>query len=163
LDGDASIMLSSTTKLNNNQKDEDEEKMMKKEDYIIFFDRKIDIVTAGLRPYCNTILYRISKDNALTIANYVISMKSEINLSDHYRADVIKLLCKSCVGYVYIVVRRVICNSERKHANWDCSSMSLCNIKKCIITQQEGKYHYYHKNQKSSRIKNKRMNPHFHT
>jgi integrase len=93
LDGDASIMLSSTTKLNNNQKDEDEEKMMKKEDYMIFFDRKIEIVTAGLRPYCNTILYKLSKDNALTIADYVISMKSEINLSDHYRADVIKLLC----------------------------------------------------------------------
>ena len=37
---------------------------------------------------------RAGKENALTICNYIISsMKSEINPSDHYRKDIIILLC----------------------------------------------------------------------
>jgi integrase len=46
-----------------------------------------------LRPNVKASLYnKLSKDNALTIADYIISMKSEVNPSDHYRADVIKVL-----------------------------------------------------------------------
>jgi integrase len=61
----------------------------------IFLDRKIEDVTAGLRPEFSKTLYKIassSEENALTIVNYILAMKTEINLSDNYRKDVIKLL-----------------------------------------------------------------------
>jgi hypothetical protein len=58
-------------------------------------NKKIDIATVGLRPDVNASLYKVSnKDDALSIADYIISMKSEINPSDHYKTDVIKLLRK---------------------------------------------------------------------
>jgi hypothetical protein len=52
-------------------------------------------VTAGLSPeYSRLILNKVSKDNALIIASYIVSMKSEINLSDYYRRVLIKILGK---------------------------------------------------------------------
>jgi integrase len=60
-----------------------------------FLDRKIEDVTAGLRPESSKILYKISyssEENALTIVNYILAMKTEINPSDNYRKDNIKLL-----------------------------------------------------------------------
>ena len=36
----------------------------------------------------------LSQDNASTIANYIQSMKIEINLSDHYMKDIVLLLSK---------------------------------------------------------------------
>ena len=36
----------------------------------------------------------ISSVNVITIADYIQSMKTEINLSDHYRRDLISLLCR---------------------------------------------------------------------
>ena len=33
------------------------------------------------------------KENAMTICDYIFSLKSEINPSDHYRRDTIMLLC----------------------------------------------------------------------
>ena len=57
------------------------------------FDRKIENATTVLKPACKKILYRISKKNAAIIADYIISMRTEINPSDHYR-NVIILLCK---------------------------------------------------------------------
>jgi hypothetical protein len=43
----------------------------------LLFDKKIYIATAGLCPHIKTTLYssKLSKDDALTIANYIISMK----------------------------------------------------------------------------------------
>jgi len=61
----------------------------------IFLDRKIEDVTAGLRPSFSKALYEISsssEENALTIVNYILAMKTEINPSDNYRKDNIKLL-----------------------------------------------------------------------
>ena len=56
------------------------------------FDIKIERATAGLIPYYSRrLLKEISKENALTIAKYILAMKTEINLSDHYRQDVIYL------------------------------------------------------------------------
>ncbi len=55
----------------------------------ILFERKIDDVTSGLIPYFRKLLYKISKENAWTIANYIASMRTEVNLSDHYRLDII--------------------------------------------------------------------------
>lgn len=56
-------------------------------------DRKIDEITAGLRPEYARLLHNTSTENAQTIIDYVLSMKTEVNLADHYRQDVIKLLC----------------------------------------------------------------------
>jgi hypothetical protein len=59
----------------------------------ILFERKIEIITEGLTPQYFKCLYnKVSKGNALAIVNYITSMKTEINLSDHYKSDVIKLL-----------------------------------------------------------------------
>jgi hypothetical protein len=57
---------------------------------------KIENATVGLSSNCFNHLYNrilpASRENALTICDY-ISLKSEINPSDHYRKDTIILLC----------------------------------------------------------------------
>jgi hypothetical protein len=58
----------------------------------IFFEQKIGDATSGLIPYFSKLLYKLSKKNAWSIANYVISMKTEVNLSDHYRRNIINVL-----------------------------------------------------------------------
>jgi integrase len=61
----------------------------------IFLDRNIEDVTAGLPPSFSKALYEISsssEENALSIVNYILAMKTEINPSDNYRKDNIKLL-----------------------------------------------------------------------
>ena len=51
--------------------------------------------TSGLSNESRTILLKIRKqDNALTIANYILTMKNEINPSDHYRMSTIRVLAK---------------------------------------------------------------------
>ncbi|MGA9843534.1 MAG: hypothetical protein WBP64_00335 [Nitrososphaeraceae archaeon] len=57
-----------------------------------FFEQKIGDVTSGLIPYFSKLLYKISNENAWTIANYIVSMRIEVNLSDHYRRDIINEL-----------------------------------------------------------------------
>lgn len=60
-------------------------------------ERKIENVTEGLSfQYFNALhkMLSVNKENVLTICDYVFSLKSEVNLSDHYREDVILLLCK---------------------------------------------------------------------
>ena len=57
------------------------------------FDQKLDIATEGLEPYyLEHLKTRISKENALTIANYVLSMKVETNLSINHRRGIITSL-----------------------------------------------------------------------
>lgn len=52
------------------------------------FERKIEIGTDGLRHDCFNWLYervaKLSKENATIIADYVISMKTEMNSSDYF-------------------------------------------------------------------------------
>ena len=57
-------------------------------------DRKIEECTAGLAASTTKRLYSISRDNAATIVHYLEAMKTEVNLSDHYRKDLIELLSK---------------------------------------------------------------------
>ena len=57
-------------------------------------DRKIDEISAGLQASFNRNLRSISEANAVTIINYITTMKTEINLSDSYRKDLIHLLSK---------------------------------------------------------------------
>jgi hypothetical protein len=58
---------------------------------------KIENATEGLPHRCFNYLYNrilpASRENALTICNYIFSLRSEINLSNHYRDDTIILLC----------------------------------------------------------------------
>jgi hypothetical protein len=58
---------------------------------------KIENATVGLSSNCFNHLYNrilpASRENALTICDYISSLKSEINPSDHYRKDTIILLC----------------------------------------------------------------------
>ena len=58
------------------------------------FERKIENATAGLKPACKKILKRVSKTNAVIIADYIISMQTEINPSNDYKKAIIILLCK---------------------------------------------------------------------
>lgn len=59
------------------------------------FDRKVDLVTAGLPAgYARSLKNKVSQDNALIICNYITCMKTEINLSDNYRKSNIDRLVK---------------------------------------------------------------------
>ena len=61
--------------------------------YSSLFEKEIAQLTSGLSNRYRKALYYISDVNASTIAEYIVSLKIGINLSDHYRGDVIKLLC----------------------------------------------------------------------
>ena len=57
-------------------------------------DRKIDEATLKLPKSCVKSLRSVSLETAATIADYIIEMKSEVNLSDSYRRDLIEVLTK---------------------------------------------------------------------
>ena len=57
-------------------------------------DRRIDEVCAGLQDsYSNNLRSLSIEDNIVSIVNYISAMKTEINLADSYRKELIKLLC----------------------------------------------------------------------
>ena len=58
-------------------------------------DRNIQDVTTGLRPEFSRDLHNISEENALTITNYILAMRIEINLSNNYRRNNISILANS--------------------------------------------------------------------
>ena len=60
----------------------------------VLFERKIEDATSGLIPYYQKLLYSTSQGNAWIIANYIMSMRTEMNLSDNYRGGTIKVLTK---------------------------------------------------------------------
>jgi hypothetical protein len=61
----------------------------------MFFERKLESVTAGLpRETFNLLLNKIPNEDALVIMDYVISVMTEVNPSDNYRIDIIKILSK---------------------------------------------------------------------
>ena len=52
------------------------------------FDRKIDVVTAGARPFVKEhLLTRITRENCLTIVNYMLAMQTEVSPMETYRID----------------------------------------------------------------------------
>ena len=57
-------------------------------------ERKIVETSAGLQATIARHLSSISEDNAITIIEYIAPMKSEVNLSDNYRRDIIEVLCR---------------------------------------------------------------------
>jgi hypothetical protein len=74
----------------------------------VLFERKIQDVTEGLNPDCFNWLYNniasTNKEIAITIATYIMSMKTEIKLSDYYRRDTITVLSRFLM---YLKMRRV--------------------------------------------------------
>jgi hypothetical protein len=57
--------------------------------------RRIDLATEGLAGYVNkqlTYLCKLSSENALTIVNYVLTQKTEVNIADTYRLNIISTL-----------------------------------------------------------------------
>jgi integrase len=64
------------------------------------FDRKIAIACEGLRSYYYDLVDKIPlKENALTLAKYIISLKSEINPSNNYRIDIIEKMSRLSIYY----------------------------------------------------------------
>jgi hypothetical protein len=57
-------------------------------------DVKIDETAAGLPASFAKQLHSISGDSAATIIEYIAAMKTEVNLSDHNRKDLIEVLCR---------------------------------------------------------------------
>jgi integrase/recombinase XerD len=54
------------------------------------FDRKLDLITAAGHPYLKEhLLHRITRDNCLTIMNYVLGLMTEVNPSQDYRLNTI--------------------------------------------------------------------------
>ncbi|MGH9925106.1 MAG: hypothetical protein ACRD5B_06980 [Nitrososphaeraceae archaeon] len=54
------------------------------------FDRKLDLVIAGARPYIKDhLLHRIPRQNCITIVNYMLAMQTEVSPSERYRIDTI--------------------------------------------------------------------------
>jgi hypothetical protein len=61
------------------------------------FERKVDLVTEGLPAgYAKRLklVSQVSQGNALTICNYIMAMKTEINSSDDYRRTNVAVLTK---------------------------------------------------------------------
>jgi hypothetical protein len=67
----------------------------------MMIEKKIENATEGLSYSCfnhlSNVVRPASRQNALTICDYISSLKSEVNPSDHYRKDAIMLLCKLSV------------------------------------------------------------------
>jgi integrase/recombinase XerD len=63
------------------------------------FDRKVDLITAGLRPYHARTLRDeryVSRDSAIIICNYMFATSIEVNPSPNYRRTNIVLLIQFC-------------------------------------------------------------------
>ena len=57
------------------------------------FERKIDLVTTKLqRQFYRRMINLPSKSNALAIADFILAMKTEANLSDNHRANYVMVL-----------------------------------------------------------------------
>jgi integrase len=54
------------------------------------FDRKLDLITEGGRPFVKEhLLTKISRKNCIIIINYILAMQTEVNPSERYRIDTI--------------------------------------------------------------------------
>jgi integrase/recombinase XerD len=57
------------------------------------FDRKLDIITAGARPFVKEhLLTKITRENCQILIDYILAMQTEVNPSQTYRIDAINKL-----------------------------------------------------------------------
>ena len=79
----------------NSTKDKDKDNDYNNDNNNPIFDRKVDIITAGLAAtYAKSLKNDVMQGNALIICDCILSMKTEINLSDNYRKSNIDRLVK---------------------------------------------------------------------
>ena len=65
------------------------------------FERKLEIVTAGLPPeYSHLLQDKIPRQYAMAVIDYIISLNAEVNPSQNYRKDVIKCLASFLVRVI---------------------------------------------------------------
>jgi integrase/recombinase XerD len=57
-------------------------------------DRKIEEISAGISASYSLHLRSAGQKNVTVIIEYIVAMKSEVNLSDHYRRDLIEVLSR---------------------------------------------------------------------
>ena len=57
-----------------------------------YSERKINLITEGLEPRYANALENLSKENAITIVNFILNTITEINLSDNHKRNYISLL-----------------------------------------------------------------------
>jgi predicted nucleotide-binding protein (sugar kinase/HSP70/actin superfamily) len=69
-------------------------------------DRLIDEITADMSKVCGKNLRILSLENLKMVVNYVIALKTEVNLSTHYKKDIIDLLTKFGLRYNFKDVTR---------------------------------------------------------
>jgi hypothetical protein len=55
-------------------------------------ERDIEDACVGLQPQFSKYLHNTVNRNVFVIVNYINAMRTEVNLSDNYRKDIIKLL-----------------------------------------------------------------------
>jgi hypothetical protein len=60
----------------------------------ILFERKLETATEGLTWEYHNQFNKLSKEDALTLMDYIISLRTEVNPSDNYRKGVIKAIGK---------------------------------------------------------------------
>jgi hypothetical protein len=60
----------------------------------ILFERKLETATEGLTREYHNQFNNLSKEDALTLMDYIISLKTEVNPSDNYRKSVCKGGCR---------------------------------------------------------------------
>jgi integrase len=64
------------------------------------FDRKLDLITAGANPFLKEhLLTKVTRENCLTIINYVLAMQTETEVSEHYRINTVLNLKKLAEFY----------------------------------------------------------------
>jgi hypothetical protein len=57
------------------------------------FDRKLDTITAGARPFVKEhLLTRITPENCVTIVDYILAMQTEVSPAQTYQIDTIDKL-----------------------------------------------------------------------
>jgi hypothetical protein len=56
-------------------------------------EKKLTIITGGLQKYFyKQLIEQISEENRITIADYILTQKTEVNLADSYRANILTTL-----------------------------------------------------------------------
>ena len=62
-------------------------------------DRQIEEITADMSKVCGKNLRTLPLENLKMVVNYIMALKTEVNLSAHYRKDIINLLTKFGIRY----------------------------------------------------------------
>src|SRR5439155_18294127 len=107
--------------------------------------RKIDLPTAGLNPFIyKDVTQNVSPENAIIIAEYILAMKTETNVSDAYRSNTIKnlsLLSRISKNKLFVHMTReevlFYLDSSRKHEMSDPLHkwIGTYNLKRTILVR----------------------------